>query len=379
MNDENKNEPVKLKYVNPLTLEEIGEKEVITSDSDNIENTDNNLNDTNNIDNLENTTNVENDIYNKENIVDEAVTTISINKNNKKIKLVAIIVILIILLIILASAMIAPKLLKKDVENNPQPEEPKDTTVSKIEINDIISNIQSSIPYKTLQRDYTVNVENTNDTIKFTLTTGSMIKEILFNINDKVIETTIPKLENNDNLLAFYSVMDSIGRFYSHDVNEVYNYLELVKNNFNFENTNITTMETDKDYIIRFNIEDNIDTKSMNDTYFTLTDLNNNKNLILTNTSDLKKGDLVLFTNSDLTYTVLLGERNNLTSRTYNSILSVIELLFPEEINDFKSKFPNLSSIAFDKYRITLDPKLDPSIYPEYREDYKFILIEMTK
>ena len=86
----------------------------------------------------------------------------------------------------------------------------------------------------------------------------------------------------------------------------------------------------------------------------------------------------------------VLGYPQNSRMPTYNGYYNMayqnenrdmedveIEKLYPEEVNDFKTKFTTLSTISFDKYKITLDPVFDG--LTEYKNNYKFILIEITK
>lgn len=324
-------------------------------------------------------------------------TTITINKHRGKNKLVIVIVVLIALAIILASILLIPKIFNNDkkpiVDNQTQNE----TTIN---LSNIVNNATNNTYYKFLTSTYTTNISTIDNSIIFDLNaidqTNPINKQIIFNLTDRNLTITLnPSEDNTDNLYAIYAILDSIGQYYGHEVDEVGNYLSSIQNNYNFNTIGITTVELTTDVLdpttgvttpittgqiqISINIDTNFSTTGLELMYFSLDDLNIYKDSIINYTTNLKKGDLVLYTNNSTTYTILIGQRKQLNDNTYNSITSIIELLYPEEINDFKSKFTSLSTISFDKYKITIDPILDSNTFSQYQSNYKFILVEIIK
>lgn len=370
VSDNMTDQKVKLEYVNPLNPNEvlkvkdntIIEQPKITEEEKIVE--------TNNVEPIE--------------------ETVEIKMPKRKNNLVIVIVVLCALAIILGSILLIPKLFAKKTSDEPIVQQP--IVQNKIDLSNIISNSTNNIYYNFLTSVYTVNVTNTNNSIIFDLNsidqTNPINKQITFNLNNRDLKITLNKLEDNtDNLNALYAIVDSIGQFYGHGVNEVGNYLYSLQNNYNFSVEGITTTElvdqttglSNNMVDITINIDTNIQTTNLDAMYFNLEELNNYKDTITNSTINLKKGDLVLYTNNADIYTIIIGQRNELTNNTYNTITSLIELLYPEEINDFKSKFTSLSTISFDKYKITIDPVLDATMYPQYQTSYKFISIEITK
>lgn len=354
------NEKVKIEYVNPLNPNEI-------------------------LNTKQDTVNYA-EIKEEQEVVEEIKPT---KKKRKVNKLAIAVAVLVILVIILLSIILVPKLFDKKT-STPEDNKPVSNTPAedkKIALENIVTNATNNTYYKFLTSSYIVNITNNEDSITVDLNNNNeenpITKQFVFNLNNRNLQISFDGNEDNyDKLNAFYALLDSIGQFYGHGIDEVGNYLYNINNNYSFDADGITTLynEETNTYDVKINIDSNISTVNLSSMYFTLDELNNYKDNILNSYIDIKKGDLILYTNSEETiYRVLIGQRKELTSNTYNTITNIIELLYPDEINDFKSKFTTLSSISFDKYKVTIDPELDSNTYPQYKETYKFIAIEITK
>lgn len=317
---------------------------------------------------------------------DEPMETTIPKKRKGKNKILVIIILLIVLAIILSGILLVPKFINKKNKPIIQPSIQEN---NKINLKSIITNITNSNYYKDLTSIYTININEANNSIIFDMNNmdNTISKQIVFELNNRDLKITLNTMEDNkDSLNAIYALVDSIGQYYGHDVDEVGNYIYGLQNNYNFNIEGITTNNLvdpttglDNGMIeILINIDTNISTIGLENLNFTLEELNLNKDNIVNSSVNLKKGDLVLYTNNSDIYTILIGQRKELNDNTYNTINNIIELLYPEEINDFKSKFTSLSTISFDKYKITIDPVVD-NIYSNYQSNYKFILIEITK
>lgn len=368
MNENNNQNNIKLQYVNPLNPNEILKESTVNKEESvsNVKvNTEPNMN---------NEIKTNNEKINENNSSDNTNTRKTVVfKNNKKLKLIVIIAILLIFVVILVSIIIFPKLNKPTTPDIPSG---NDTNINKtITLNDIISNVNDNIYYKLLSNNYTVTVTSSDNLILFNLSNEFTNKQITFNLDGRNLTTTINKLEDyQDNLYALYIVLDGIGIFNGHGINETSNYLSAVQNNLQFNTIGITTFDNPDTYDITINIDTNFDVSQIKSLYINSNELST----VDLNNLYFKKGDIILYsTPNDITYNFIVGERNNLSNATYNTITSIIEKLYPEEVNDFKTKFTTLSTISFDKYKITLDPVFDG--LTEYKNNYKFILIEITK
>jgi len=372
------NEKVKIEYVNPLNPNEVLK-----------------INDKlNDIKMPEVETTVEEPVKEISEQGDELIESNNNLKKKKKKKLLFIILTLVLLVFILVGILVIPKFLKKDpVDQTPVVEVQSPQEENKITLSNIISNSTNNVFYNTLTSTYTVNIVEENNSIVFNLNsidqTNPINKQIIFKLNDRNLNITLNTLsDNTDNLNAIYAIMDSIGQYYGHEIDEVGNYLYSIHDNYKFNVPSIGTLENVDPATglatgiveISIDIDANISTNGLETMTFNIDNLSLYSDIIKNNTITLKRGDLVLFTNNNVDkYTILVGERKTLTDNSYNTITSVIQLLYPEEIDSFKSKFTSLSTISFDKYKITVDPVLDANTYPQYQNNYKFVLIEITK
>lgn len=376
--DNTSDESVKIQYVNPLNPNEVLR----------IKNHSNVINETPIVE-------VKEEVTVTEPQINEDVEIKPIKK--KKNKLVLIISALIGLVIILGCILVIPKFLNKN-EEKPNNDNPSgDIVVNNITLQDIINNTYNSTYYKILSSVYTTNITNNENSIVFDLSTNDTDNiQYTFELDGRNLKIKLNRVENNYYILnAIYAIADGIGQFYGHEVDEVGNYLYTIQNNYVYNVDGITTTDLTTDVldpatgiinqvptgeiIISLNIDSNINTTELSNMHFTIDDLNNYKDNILNSFIDTKKGNLLLYTNSAEVYTIIIGERKELTDNTYKTILNLIEILYPTEIEDFKSKFTSLSTIAFDKYKITLDPELNEYTYPQYQQNYKFVSIEITK
>ena len=118
--------------------------------------------------------------------------------------------------------------------------------------------------------------------------------------------------------------------------------------------------------------------------YIDVNDLKNYEDFLKNaGTFSLIKGNILFYKQGDdKTTTITIGEKDNSSTLTYNSILSVIEILYPNELDAFKVKYPQLTTISFDRYTITQNPELTGEVakqYEMYKDTYKFVEIKINK
>lgn len=318
--------------------------------------------------------------------VEKEETTISIKHKGKGMVLMFIVVI-IALAIILCSILVIPKLFNKEEEPTVDTPPVQEQEEDKIGLDEIIANATNSTYYKLLTSTYKVDISNTDKSIVFDLNNtdeeNPINKQVTFDLKNRNLKVVFNNKEDNtDKLNILYAVLDSIGQYYGHEIDETGNYLYSIQKDYNFNVKGITTSEIDKNsdtFEITINIDTNINTSKLNSIYFDLDELNLYKENIINYSVNLKKGDQILSTSNDKVFTILIGQRKELNDNTYKAITNIIGLLYPEEIDDFKSKFTELSTISFDKYKITIDPKLNKKTFPQYQSNYKFIKIEISE
>ena len=118
--------------------------------------------------------------------------------------------------------------------------------------------------------------------------------------------------------------------------------------------------------------------------YIELSDLESYRDFIEgSGTAQLEKGNLMFYKEgNNITATILIGEKDSLTNLSYNSILSVVELLYPNDLENFKTSYPSLETISFDRYTITTNPELTgtlETLYGQYQDEYQFVLIKIDR
>ena len=201
-------------------------------------------------------------------------------------------------------------------------------------------------------------------------------------MEDRTIKFNIDENDPISNIL-FLTIADSIGVLHGLEENEVISLLNSIDiDSTIIDGINFVTNENNIEASI--NIDKKIDTSSLKTMYFEVKDYKEYEEFIKNSGFvQTTKGNLIFYkTGNDLESTIIIGEKDNLTDITYKSILSLIELLYPDELETFKTSYPELTTISFDKYVITIDPtnnKIIDETLVSYKNDYKFIEIKINK
>ena len=179
--------------------------------------------------------------------------------------------------------------------------------------------------------------------------------------------------------MTFLYVADAVGISNGNIKNDVLTYL----NSIDITQTPInglTYNQNENNTEISLNINTKFDTSSLKTIYFEIQDLQEYETFLKNDGSIQKtKGYLLLNKRNDKNNsTIIIGEKSQQTDLTYKSILSIIELLYPNELEEFKKNFPKLENKTFTKYQITLNPTLKED-FKTYGNDYKFTEIKINK
>lgn len=296
-------------------------------------------------------------------------------KKKKSSKKLLIIIILIIVIIGLGVFLVLQvnKNQKVDVPNVLSYE----TTFTKtISLNDIVDNFNNNSLLKQMN-NYQIIANIVDNNLVITLTADNEDKTYEFSFLDRNLNMEV---SNEIELNLFLIIADSIGAFYNLNKNEVYTYLNSIDlTDNNIEGINVTKSENG--YLYSINVDQKIDISPLNIMYIELSDLQEYSDAIVENeVIQISKGKVLLYEQADENgKTFIVAEKDQLTSLTYNTILSIVELLYPNEINSFKTNYPTIETIAFDRYLITVDPTLSNDFaLNEYQNEYKFIEIRIN-
>lgn len=296
-------------------------------------------------------------------------------KKKKSSKKLLIIIILIIVIIGLGIFLVLQvnKNQKVDVPNVLSYE----TTFTKtISLNDIVDNFNNNSLLKQMN-NYQIIANIVDNNLVITLTADDEDKTYEFSFLDRNLSID---LNDELGLNLFLIVADSIGAFYGLNENEVYTYLNSIDITDN-SIEGITVNESSNGYLYSIDVDKKIDTSPLNTMYIELSDLQEYSDAIVENeVIQISKGKVLLYEQADENgKTFIVAEKDQLTSLTYNTILSIVELLYPNEINSFKTSYPTIETIAFDRYLITVDPTLSNDFaLNEYQNEYKFIEIRIN-
>lgn len=362
----------KLNIVNPLNPNEIIKIEEL------IENNNLNLKEANIENNNSEFKQINNNI---DNVEGENKSKKTINKFIIPLLLCITIIVVIILYFVFSN--------KPNNTPSPAPNNPVDNIETKITLNDIVNKfnnhsglqnlktlgyncVAKALDDKIIVDVNKIDIENTEDI---------STKQYIFTLENRSFKF----LDNNDDIYynLYLIIMDSIGMLHGSEENEgisLLNSVDLTVTNID----GITIVQTENGNEITINIDKKIDTSSLKTMYIEINDLKEQESFLKeSGTAIVEKGNLKLYKQGDeKTTTIVIAEKNNLSNLTYNTILSLIEFLYPNEIDNFKTSYPKLTTISFNRYVITENPLLDgdfENYFEQYKNDYKFIEIKINK
>ena len=358
-------QPQELNLVNPLNPDEIVKKEVLVKKEVAEEN-------------KEKTENAKNNETNET------------SQQPKKKKFNPILLIALVAVIVVLGIVLYFTFFNKSEPSTPStpntpstPETPETPATPQITLNDILNNFNNSENINQLKETSEVNANINNNVLTIDVTTDGTTTSYLFTLENRDLVYEINANDLTSNLL-FLVICDNIGQFHGLEVNEVTNYLSSIDLTTTAVDGITLTQLENGNYQARINIDTKIDTSSLNTMYIELSDLESYRDFIEgSGTAQLEKGNLMFYKEgNNSTATILIGEKDSLTNLSYNSILSVVELLYPNDLENFKTSYPSLETISFDRYTITTNPELTgtlETLYGQYQDEYQFVLIEINK
>ena len=300
-------------------------------------------------------------------------------KKSNPILLVALVAVIAILGVVLYFTFFN----KSEPSTPNTPSTPETPATPQITLNDILNNFNNNENINQLRETSEVNANINNNVLTIDVTTDGTTTSYLFTLENRDLVYEINANDLTSNLL-FLVICDNIGQFHGLEVNEVANYLSSIDLTTTAVNGITLTQLENGNYQTRINIDTKIDTSSLNTMYIELSDLESYRDFIEgSGTAQLEKGNLMFYKEgNNSTATILIGEKDSLTNLSYNSILSVVELLYPNDLENFKTSYPSLETISFDRYTITTNPELTgtlETLYGQYQDEYQFVLIKIDR
>ena len=311
------------------------------------------------------------------------------NQPKKKSNKLIIMLLLIIIIIGVAAAVYFIFFNKSNSSQTPTPtptpnEPTEEPEITSITLNDILNNFNNNSIIKQLQETNEINASIDNNKLIISVKTIESDTPALYEylLEDRMLKTTINTSDLTANIL-FLVIADNIGQFHGTPENETYNLLSSI--DFTAAQIDGITYTINNENIdISINIDKKIDTSSLKTMYIETSDLKKYDSFINGSGSiQFDKGNLMFYKyGDDKITTIIIAEKDSLTNLTYKSILSIVEFLYPDELETFQTSYPELTTIAFNRYTITENPELTgivETLFDQYKDQYKFIEIKVNK
>lgn len=164
--------------------------------------------------------------------------------------------------------------------------------------------------------------------------TGSPTVNYEYSLNGNILSTSITGTEDEilKQIIIATILTDSIGKLHGYDYEETYSTLnseQMMTYNVEEQGFEIKAISTNS-FQVKIDISKKLQLLDFSDTYIKVSDLENLKNYISGDGSAEKRVGNVWFNKSGSNgkNVVLIAEKDNLTTNSYNSLLSILEVMF---------------------------------------------------
>lgn len=203
------------------------------------------------------------------------------------------------------------------------------------------------------------------------------------NLEGEILSATIDKEREFSGTLMFAAIVDSIGQLHGYSEGETY---------LTLNSEEIKTYTLDKGFeiaddgnavTIKTNINKKLELLDLANIYITTDDLISYADFIKDDGCAQRSKGNVIFHKCGYgdEATITIGEKDNLTDNAYNSLLSVIEVIYGEEESTwFTSEFPILENKVSGRYNLTVNPELDDMLTTVFNDpNYKIVQLIIDK
>ena len=257
-----------------------------------------------------------------------------------------------------------------------------------IDLNTLKPLIEQDDNYILTSKYYELNTTVKKDQIKIVFKNDEHQGTLKGLLNDDVLSFEIKNNDANALIKAslIYTIVDSLGQINGNDKG----YVSSMLSNYDLTSSTldkdgIELSSDDKTNIYEFKTNYKFKLGDIKKNYYKLKDLKEYKES-LTNEGFIQttKGNLILYKDTDYQgkNIIYLCESNKLTSRTYHSLLNIIETIYGKEYkNTFKENYPKLTTaLVLDKFDITLfyQPSLDEVIKKITTDNYRILKITIN-
>ena len=240
--------------------------------------------------------------------------------------------------------------------------------------------------YLSVSRYYNLDIKTSDDTIVISISNDETNDELVGTLNNNILTYTIPK--NDKNILLkgklLYSVADAIGQVNGNDAGYISSILgSLDYTKMSIKRNGIEIYSDKENNIYKFRVDKKFELGSVADVYFTTDDFVVFKDkLVGDGYAQSAKGNLIFYKIEENGKKIIyFGEPEELTTRTYNSLLSLIEVMYDKDAADlFGKAFKKIDTKAYNNFNMISDykPTEDEVIYNKLLDNYKILKLEIT-
>ena len=261
-----------------------------------------------------------------------------------------------------------------------------DFSKSTFKLKKLVKYIKKDENYLSVSRYYNLDVKTTNDTITININNDETNDTLVGTLDTNILTYTIPKSDKNILLKGklLYSVADAIGQVNGNDdgyISSILGSLDYTK--MNIKRNGIEIYSDKENNIYKFKVDKKFELGSIADVYFTTDDFIVFKDkLVSDGYAQSAKGNLIFYKIEDNGKKIIyFGEPEELTSRTYNSLLSLIEVMYDKDTADlFGKAFKSITTGTYNNFNMIANYEAteDEVIYNKLLDNYKILKLEIS-
>lgn len=257
---------------------------------------------------------------------------------------------------------------------------------SNFKLSKLVKYIKKDENYLSVNRYYNLDVKTTEDTITINISNDETNDKLVGTLDNNILTYTIPKKDKNILLKGklLYSIADAIGQVNGNDngyVSSILGSLDYTK--MNIKRNGIEIYSDKENNIYKFKVNKKFELGSIADVYFNTDDFVVFKDkLVSDGYAQSSKGNLIFYKIEDNGKKIIyFGEPEELTTRTYNSLISLIEVMYDKDTSDLFSKaFKKIDTGTYNNFNMiaNYEPTEDEVIYNKLLDNYKILKLEIS-
>ena len=257
---------------------------------------------------------------------------------------------------------------------------------SNFKLSKLVKYIKKDENYLSVNRYYNLDVKTTEDTITINISNDETTDKLVGTLDNNILTYTIPKKDKNILLKGklLYSIADAIGQVNGNDngyVSSILGSLDYTK--MNIKRNGIEIYSDKENNIYKFKVNKKFELGSIADVYFNTDDFVVFKDkLVSDGYAQSSKGNLIFYKIEDNGKKIIyFGEPEELTTRTYNSLISLIEVMYDKDTSDLFSKaFKKIDTGTYNNFNMVAnyEPTEDEVIYNKLLDNYKILKLEIN-